>query len=121
MANHSPRQAAGRDLGDGRFGIWVPFESKDRAKALTGARWDPGLKAWTVPVVFAADARALIDQLNGTGGPALAPLLVDLFAAIPEPLQAPTYRALAKVWHPDVGGDGRAMQALADARREVTP
>ncbi|HXH56556.1 hypothetical protein [Iamia sp.] len=121
MADSTPHSAVVRDLGDGRTGIWTSFNNKDACKALPGARWDPSLKAWTVPSALRAEAQALADRINGTGVPALAPLLVEVFAAIPDTLQAPTYRALSKVWHPDVGGDGRAMQALVDARREVTP
>ena len=42
-----------------------------------------------------------------------------MLAVVPERLRVPTVRALAKVWHPDQGGDGALMRRLNDmaARR----
>lgn len=119
MGNPSPHRAAARDLGDGRYGVWAAFEHRERCKALPGARWDPTLKCWWVPIELRAEADHLVARLNGDGTSSLAATVADLFAAVPERLQVGTYKALARAWHPDAGGDGPAMQVLADTWREV--
>lgn len=118
MANRNSRVTAGRDLGDGRYGVWTAYENRERCKALPGSRWDPTLKCWWVPIELRAEAERLIAALNGVGS-TLGSALVDLFAALPDPLRGPTYRALAKAWHPDTGGDLEATQVLTEAWREM--
>ncbi|MGI8938880.1 MAG: hypothetical protein ACR2JF_11860 [Iamia sp.] len=109
-----------RDLGDGRIGIWTAFAHKDACKALPGARWDPNLKAWTVPTACRPEAQALAERLNGSAGDGLAVAVSVLLQATPEHLRTATYRGLAQAWHPDRGGDTRAMQALTAARGEMS-
>jgi len=72
--------------------------------------------------MFAADAQRLAERLNGTAGkttggalPALAEAFLVVFRHAPAPLAAVVYKALAKVLHPDVGGDTKVMQSLTDA------
>jgi hypothetical protein len=123
VANGSARPAVARSLGDGRIGIWVHFDDKDEAKALPGSRWAKGLKCWTVPSIFRAEAEHLVAALNARtarrpGASDTAGLTVafkSLFVALAEPLRRPVHRALARTLHPDHGGDADAMRALNDA------
>jgi len=116
MANHNrPRPATCRNLGDGDVGIWCHYDDRLHAKALPGARWDPHLKCWRVSSLFRDEAEALVDRLNGGVNHQLVEALDVVFRALPTPLRATTYKALTKVWHPDVGGDTPAMQALTAA------
>ena len=43
-----------------------------------------------------------------------------MFAALPNELRRPVHRALARVLHPDMGGDHASMQAL-NAAAEALP
>ena len=119
------RTATTRNLGDGYWGVWVDYNDREHAKALPGARWDAGLRCWRVPATFAADAQALCKRLNGaTAGGAEAPAgltaaLVVVLRTAPARLRPITYKALARVWHPDAGGDLRLMQSLNSANDEV--
>ena len=116
MSNHSrPRPATCRTLGDGDVGVWCHYDDRSHAKALPGARWDPGLKCWRVSTLFHREAQALVDRLNGGINYELIDALETILRALPAPLRATTYKALTKVWHPDIGGDTAAMQALTAA------
>lgn len=48
---------------------------------------------------------------------AATPWAAALFQALPDRLHRPAYRALARVVHPDVGGDNELAQQLNDAFR----
>jgi hypothetical protein len=39
-------------------------------------------------------------------------ILIALFDEVPDDLRVGTFRALARAWHPDVGGDTVLMQQL---------
>ena len=124
-----------RPLNDDRAAVFSPFEAKDDVKALMGARWDPDLRAWTIPLVWAEHAAEelrfagwevrLDPWLNPPQPPkpqattVARPWAEQLFAAIPANLRTPAYRALAKVLHPDAGGDTTTMQALTAAYNQI--
>ncbi|MBA2724979.1 MAG: hypothetical protein H0U53_03220 [Actinobacteria bacterium] len=109
MANRNP---TARLLGDGYVGVWVHYDDREHAKQMPGARWDKHLKCWRVPEMFIRDVQTLIDRLNGGGDGHLVEALGAVFRRLPVTLRQPTYTALVKVWHPDAGGDLRAMQSL---------
>lgn len=115
------RMARAIDMGDGTVGIFCQFDDKDRVKALPTSRWDPATKCWRVSAHLVEDARRLVAELNGTtatpspGDVGLVDAFANLFRLLPEPLRAPTYRALAKILHPDAGGDEAVAKALTAA------
>lgn len=119
MPETSARPAAVRDLGDGYLGVWVSYDDRELAKALPGARWDKNLKCWRVSIYFRADAQSLVTALDmkrtSTSVVSVTTMLRELFAALPTHLQRASYRALAKAWHPDHGGDHGLMQQLNGA------
>lgn len=123
MADSTRRRAVVRGLGDGDLGLWVGFHAKDQAKAIPGARWDPGLKCWRVHRGIAREAEALVDRLNATitndtttnNIISTSNLVTEMFMVLPPHLREPTYRALARAWHPDRGGDTGIMQALTSS------
>jgi len=92
-------------------------------------RWNSERKTWVVDLFFRAEAldicrrhfsqvltddrRTRQQQRTSRGhGPDWA---TELFAALPEHLHQPVYRALAKTLHPDIGGDPAAMKLLTAA------
>jgi hypothetical protein len=105
-------------------------EAVEVVRSVPGRKWNPGEKVWTIPVDMVGLAAArfaeagyevLVDGVayrpssaltGSTGNPFTA-----LLASLPERLRKPTYRALARVLHPDHGGDHKAMQALNQAMR----
>lgn len=109
--------------------IASPFAAKDDVKALTGARWEPTLKVWTIPawtIRGAADELRYLGYVvtvhapdgrpwNTPAKPQVNEPWEAMFSAVPVALRAKTYRALVKVLHPGAGGDLAAMQALARA------
>lgn len=117
--------------GDAR--IFSPFAAKDSVKALPGAHWDSGQRCW---VILADYARLAADELRLAGyqvtvkdqsrprPPAPDSIRVNepweaMFLATPRPLREKAYKALARVLHPDTGGDVAAMQALTQAYAKV--
>ena len=99
-------------------------------KALVPAnnrRWDPDLKVWTVTSRYYLDAvlsyartigYTVEDGTTAPPRPRAAPTsswAEQLLTACPADLQKRVVRALARVLHPDLGGDGRLMQELNDA------
>jgi hypothetical protein len=124
MADRSAHAHA-RDLGDGFMGVWGwPYERRREMTDRFPARWDPNLKAWRIPAAFATEVFALLHAEDSpphvTTRSALGRSLTEVFRPIPSQLRMPTYRALAKVWHPDAGGDHDCMTALNDAWSEVS-
>ncbi len=107
-------------------------EAVDIVKTIAGRQWDSRQRHWTiaassVPLAAKRFTHAgftvLVDgrpwtptaALNGTS------VFPALFAYLPTQLRGTTYKALARVLHPDVGGDNALMQALNDAYKETTP
>lgn len=119
MADPKPRLASMRDLGDGRVGIWASFEHKEAQKALPSARWDPSLKCWHVDRMFRAEAKALVDRINGGIDAEGVRLFTAMFRLLPARLRQDVYCALARVLHPDRGGDEQAMKMLTAGWDEV--
>ena len=83
-------------------------------KTVPGRRWNPTAKHWTIPhseVRLAAtrlhalgfavtiDGQLFDPDRSRSSGP-----FVALLKTPPPPLRQPTYRALARVLHPDTGG-----------------
>jgi hypothetical protein len=123
----SRRRASCRSLGDGDVGLWVDYEDRLEAKAIPTARWDKHLKCWRIRSVFRDEAEDLVHDLNDrhvtTRERRAAPVdlsraMTEMFAALPSELRRPVHRALARVLHPDMGGDHESMQAL-NAAAEV--
>jgi hypothetical protein len=119
----SPVKAAVRQISVDEVGLWVSYDDRDLAREVPGSRWDPGLKCWRVPRLFVREAQEVADLINGgvSGTTTNAEVDVEtsircavqsLMAAVPDDLRAPTWRALAHAFHPDHGGDDRAMRAL---------
>jgi len=91
--------------------------------------YDPASKTWTVPNDFADPILARLRRAFGfhqvqlidhsdtatAAGQPIAEWASQLFTALPTHLREPVYRALVKILHPDIGGDGRMAQQLNDA------
>jgi len=130
----APRFSIVRDPDDPcRVFVKCPFDpdAKDAIKALPDARWDPQLKVWGIPAQFRAEAERLLrrhgfvpvggkeERETGRAETSSASWADALRSALPEHLREPAFKALQRVLHPDVGGDGRLAQQLNDAfRRE---
>lgn len=111
-------------IGKAELVIVSPFEAKDLVRTIPGRRWDAKRKVWTAP---AASIDVVLDVLDDWPGgvrcktrqaPAkrttsgAGPWPDQMFDQVPSALHAPLYRALAKVLHPDLGGDTQQMQML---------
>lgn len=95
-----------------------------------GRRWVSSGKTWEVTRAYTETALTALRLHFGTTAvevtdlrppkvkPATPitsrPWAAALFERLPDRLAEPAYRALTKVLHPDVGGDGRVMQELND-------
>lgn len=108
------------------------YDARAWLKAM-GATWRPREKAWQMPPF---QLERIIEELEAVYGYTVVLVGVErakrqalgefrrphgswaeeMFAAVPEHLHEPIFRALMRVLHPDVGGDGRAAQQLNDAR-----
>jgi len=111
------RPAAHRRLDDGDIGVWCHYDDRHLVKEIPGARWDPDLRCWRVPPAFAREARAVVELLTRADVEANVESAAQrLLAVLPADLRPPTWRALAHAWHPDHGGDPRAMRALLALR-----
>lgn len=112
-------------------------DAVDLIRQVPGRRWDADERVWwiraaligmTAQVFTAAGHDVLVDgrpwtppttssgSHKATGSPWNA-----LFRTLPDRLRQPTYKALARVLHPDAGGDGRLMQELNDTWRDIKP
>lgn len=109
--------------------VFAPYGAKDDIKLIPGRRFDPARKCWVVPAHRANEARdairSYVDDIETVdlrsrrrtrrARPAGGDGFDALFRALPPRLRKPAYRALAKVLHPDTGGDTAATQALTTA------
>jgi hypothetical protein len=109
--------------------IASPYEAREIVKSIPGSRWDPGRKVWTVPTDSIRLAVSILESYGATvhvlgdapGTPREsrkppADWATALFKAAGPDLGERIYRALARVLHPDCGGDTELMQALNRAR-----
>ena len=117
----------------GNARIYSPFAAKDSVKALPGAHWDSGQRCWVIPASYvhlAADElrlagyRVTVKDQSQSRPPTPDSIRVNepweaMFLATPRPLREKAYKALARVLHPDTGGDTAAMQALTQAYAKV--
>ncbi|MFD4196633.1 hypothetical protein [Amycolatopsis thermoflava] len=122
------------------WAILSPFAAKDVIKAW-GGRWNPTDRVWTVsafivpmladrlrscgfvvefphgePQPGASESSPLVRAATATP----APWTEAMFAALPGHLRKSAYRALAKVLHPDAGGDTALMRQLTDAYEKAS-
>ncbi len=114
--------------------VEFPYDEEAVAiiKTIGGKRWDKVLRYWTIP----ADSVQLAARrftnagftvtINGTPYTPTSTTPVNsstviraLFTTLPQPLRSPAFKALAKVMHPDVGGNTALMQQLTDAYQET--
>jgi hypothetical protein len=117
--------------------ISFPFDQVliDLVKTIPGRQWVKAEKVWRIPrinVDWAADAlRAAGETVfvtrpdgsawtsgkstHGSRGTPHASWAANLLEAVGPELADATYRAMARVLHPDIGGDPRRMQELNDA------
>ncbi len=121
-----------RIVTDGEYAT-VAFAYDPRAveiiKAVPVHRWDPDAKRWTTETSWVQLlARRYTDQgytveIDGDlwrpENPAAVtgPALPALFDQLPDRLRSPVYKALARVLHPDAGGDTALMQQLNQANQ----
>lgn len=118
-------------VGNELAAIRCPYRLRWICTDLPTRRWDPSRKRWLipssdVPLAVAAFKRAgelveIRDLRTAQGRPQPEPSSwpSEMFAALPADLRAPAFRALAKVLHPDVGGNTAAMAALTTAYEEA--
>lgn len=92
----------------------------------TARSWNPDGKSWIVREPYVDSALRTVSRVVGQLDVAdLRPPKLStgssvdwasaLFAALPENLRTPVYRALLKVLHPDIGGSTAMTQRLIDA------
>lgn len=107
-----------------------PYDRRaiDRLKRLGSTYFDPDERVWRSPLHRVEQIRQVFSDLGyaiedwtleeaAVAKPAPPEdVFVTLMTTVPERLRDPVYRALARVLHPDAGGDGRLMQRLNDAR-----
>lgn len=109
--------------------VRCPFHLKSVCSDLPSRRWSPERRCWIiptsdVPIAVAAFKQAgevvgVIDKRPTPAKVSSSGWAVAMFAALPDNLRAPAFRALAKVLHPDHGGDGLAMASLTSAFEEA--
>lgn len=108
-----------RDLEAGGFSVEVTWDDDDGTEALRreiSVLRDELQRARATGAGEAAlrreiaSLKAELSRARSTGGTFAA-----LFRELPAPLREPTYKALARVLHPDVGGDAELMKRLNSA------
>lgn len=88
-------------------------------------RWDPEARCWRVDPWHRDTVEKILADAGMSPPPRqtpaadLAGALAAVFAALPAPLRASTWRALVHTWHPDHGGDAEATRALLTIRERV--
>ena len=102
-------------MGDTVYGIGPIL---DPAKAVvTQAKWDTRWGIRCAPVKIEPERKTKIPAMP-TGGVRRTPIAdIDAAAAA---IVAEGYRALAKVHHPDAGGNHQAMALLSQAKQQLT-
>jgi hypothetical protein len=132
------KRAIVHDVGDGVI-LETPFVADfvDDLKAEISARkrrWDPARKAWWVAASAIDQALDItrryytVEFAEEADEPAPYPRSesVNAWAALwlvpgaPPEVVAAAYRAMAKLHHPDHGGDNAAMQRVNAAYEEIT-
>lgn len=112
---------------DGQWArVYSPFTARDILRAMPVRKWDAERKCWSIPAPY---VWSLVEQLKAVGlasevhgaEPARTQQqsrswAEAMFAELPRNLHVAAYRAMAKVLHPDTGGDDVAMKQLNDAR-----
>jgi hypothetical protein len=107
-------------------------EAVDIIRSIAGRRWDPERKYWTIQTIEVALAArrftnagftVTIDGLetgyeNSSSATGASDPIGALLVATPSRLRTGVYRALAKVLHPDAGGDVGLMAQLNRAYQE---
>ena len=131
-----PRRAQARYTAFAEVALTFPYDARlvDLLKREIPAHarsYDPDDKAWTVTAAYATRAvdlllrcfpDARIERPGARPGPAPQPsparpfAVLHLLPSAPPELIDAAYRTLARLHHPDVGGDPEAMRALNDAR-----
>jgi hypothetical protein len=92
-----------------RLKTGIPKESR---------RWDPDRKLWLIDPPHEPTARRILGLPPKTPKPktrqptAIDTAVTAMFDNLPTHLHDATYKALIRIWHPDIGGDTRATQAL---------
>ena len=93
-------------------------------KSIPGRRYDPRRKRWTIDVTT---VRHAVERFTNAGFTVTADkashattspntnAIGALFEKLPPRLRTDAYKSLARVLHPDVGGDTVLMQQLNDA------
>lgn len=111
-----------------RATVHFPYDEDlvDLIRGIPGRKWVAEEKFWTIPAGavrgFAYQADACGEAVTIDGEPYQPPARTSptngrsivAFDNLPEHLRPLVYRAVAKVLHPDAGGDHRAMQQLND-------
>ena len=119
---------------NGRARIFAPYELRELIKTFPGRRWHPDQKCWSVPAetvdaladAFRAAGQRVFFTVGGTDdrrppspSTPTRTWAEHLFVAVGPARADATFRAMAKVLHPDVGGDTTLMQQLNTARRAM--
>lgn len=111
-------------IGKAEIVLISPYEAKDLIRTIPGRRWDKTRKVWTAPATaldvvldvlddWPGGVRCKARHTPGTGPSTASGSWPDqMFDQVPDELHGALYRALAKVLHPDLGGDTTQMQAL---------
>lgn len=81
--------------------------------------WDPDRKLWLIDPPHEPAARRILGLPPKTLGDvkkrfstSIETAVANMFDQLPTHLRESTYKALVRIWHPDIGGDTKATQAL---------
>jgi len=109
--------------------FWLDFsydpDAIDVIKEVAGYgnyRYQPEFKRWLVKEYFIVDVSDALERLgyliNGheTGLAKQDNPWTTIFRSLDDQLVDRLYKGLVKIMHPDVGGDGRQMQLINDAK-----
>ena len=88
-----------------------------------GRSYDPRSKTWLIDAAYVTSVIKLLRSRYGAANvqvigqdrePGRADWAAQLFERLPQRLREPAYKALIRVVHPDLNGDGRVCQELND-------